>query len=426
MRQRKPAGRAALFALAVLAAAAAAGCGSSTPVQGGNDTFSATTLTVYTDLPLLGPDGAAMTSIVNGEELALYDAHGHVGSLHVSIEELNDAASTGVVHVTSNDNLQTAYSAHSASSDLSTVAYIGDLDSAATALSLPLNNENDILQISPGSGYVGFTDPSPVDQRGDPGRYYLNGSRTFARLVPSDAVAAQATVSFMRSLGVRRLDVIADDSAYDSAIAPLIAADASAAGIAIAARQAGIDTLLDAAPAAYAKLAAKVAARHPDAIVLGGSPDAGAQALWRALHAALPQAKLFASGALAASPSFLAGLGAASEATYVTSPLLALGQYPPAAQKVLAEYRVRFPWSAPNAYVLYGYEAMDDVLAAINKAGRYAAQRSSLLSAFHSLGTFHGVIGDYRFEAAGDTSLRSFDGYRVGSGGRLVLVRRIS
>ena len=67
---RPRATRCRLLALGALLA----GCGSSGTVQGGNDAFSATTLTVYSDLPLLGPDGAAMSEIVNGELLALYDA----------------------------------------------------------------------------------------------------------------------------------------------------------------------------------------------------------------------------------------------------------------------------------------------------------------------------------------------------------------
>ena len=145
-------------------------------------------------------------SISNGEALALYRAGGHVGHLHVSFTSLNDAS----LKSGSPTAEAAGASAHNASSDQSTVAYIGDLDSASTQISLPLNNENDILQISPGSSYVGFTDLSHVDIPGDPTTYYANGQRTFARLIPSDSVQAAATVRYMRTLGVRRLAVIAD------------------------------------------------------------------------------------------------------------------------------------------------------------------------------------------------------------------------
>ena len=90
-RPAPPRRRALAAAAAATLAALLAGCGSSGVVEGGNNAFSATTLTIYTDQPLLGPQQANMTALVNGEELALYEAGGHVGQLHISIQELNAA-----------------------------------------------------------------------------------------------------------------------------------------------------------------------------------------------------------------------------------------------------------------------------------------------------------------------------------------------
>jgi branched-chain amino acid transport system substrate-binding protein len=428
-------GRARWVVLAVAIGAALAGCGSSGTVQGGNDTYSATTLTVYSDLPLLGPDGAQMASIVDGEMLALYNRGGHVGKFHVSLESLNDYPDASVSDPLLPDPLRSARnqigeSAYTASSDLSTAAYIGDYDSAATAISLPLNNQNDILQISPGSPYVGFTDANAADLAGDPRAFDPYGTPTFARLVPSDAVEARAAVSWMRSLGVRRLALLSDDSNapenFNGVIAKEVASDAAAAGITVVGDQPGIDTSSLSSPGDYARVASAVAAEHPDAILLGGSADAGAAALWQALHAAVPGAKLFAPSTLA-TPAFLRALGAAASATYVTSPILEPSQYPAAAQAVFAQYRRVFT-AAPSVYVLYGYDAMNDILAAIAKAGRNAPSRPHLRSAFFALGHsgFKGTLGDYTIDAAGDTSLQRIDGYRVGAGGALVLAREIS
>ena len=94
---------------------------------------------------------------------------------------------------------------------------------------------------------------------------------------------------------------------------------------------------------------------------------------------------------------------------------------------MFAEYRAAVPGVAPTVYALYGYEAMRTCCAAIARAGppgRRTARRCGI--AFFALGEIHGVIGDYRINANGDTSLDRFDGYRVGAGGALVLVRRIS
>jgi branched-chain amino acid transport system substrate-binding protein len=412
------------LALIALAGLLAAGCGTAGTVQGGNDTYSATTLTVYTDLPLLGSDGALMTSIDNGAELALYEWGGHVGRFHVSIEQLNDASDAAISpNYLRSDTTQTAHAAYVGSSDLSTIAYIG---SSATAISLGLNNQNDVLQISPASDYLGFTDRGRFDRSGDPGAFYPNGQRTFARLVPTDAVEAGATLSFMRSLGVRRLAVIGDDSPYDSVIAREVATAAAAHGVALVASRSGVRTGAASAPRAFAALASSLARSHPDAVLFGGAPNAGADALFRELHALLPHARLFAPSELAL-PSFRSRLGAAAAATYVTSPVLEPSQYPRSARAVLARYRRLFPGRAPSSYALYGYEAMEDVLLAIRGAGRRAANRNDLLAAFHRLGRRgrDGVIGPYTLSHSGDISQRRFDGYRVSGAGHLVLVRAL-
>lgn len=419
-------------AAALALAAVLAGCGSSGTVQGGNDALTATTLTVYSNLPLLGPDGAQMTDIVNGEALALYDAGGRVGKFNVSLQSLDDAVSPLIDAGAHSDSLQTAYSAHLAASDLSTIAYIGDFTAAATAVSLPLNNQNEILQLSPASPYVGFTDADPVDAVGDPSVYFGNGTRTFARLVPSTVAEGSAMLRYMRTLGVRRLAVLSDSSspAFDSAIAGVVTRKAPGASIALVATRRGIATSAGGTPARYGAIAAAILAAHPDAVLFAGAPNRGAQSLLQALHAALPGAKLFVPSTLA-TPSFVARLGSAAAATYLTSPILAVSQYGAAAQRVLARYRRTFSL-APSPYVLYGYDAMHDILLAIARASRLPAGacgsdfRCVFLRAFFHLGTIHGLLGNYTINRSGDTSLDRFDGYRVGPGGHLVLAQPIS
>ena len=406
----------AVLALGLLLAACGGKRGT---VQGGNDTFTATTLTVYVDLPLQGPDFSRQLSIADGAALALYGAGGHVGPLHVSFVVLNDAGYRGGAWTAP----QTGDSARTASSDQSSVAYIGDFDSGASAISQKLNNENDIVQILPGSGYAGFTDRSPANQPGDPGAYYPDGSRTLVRLIPSDAVEARAIVTLLRTQGVRRLYVISDTSDPLSAdVAPLTAAAAPAGGVAVAGRG-QISTAASTPLSAYRAAAAAAAATHPDAVLLAGPGDTGAATLWRDLHSALPGARLVGSSTLARSP-FLESLGGAGASSEIVSPYLEPDQYPPSARAVFAQYRARFH-AAPTVFALYGYEAMRIALAAVKRAGRLAPNRASFLKTFHSLGTIRGVLGDLHFNANGDTSLTAFDAYRVGATGALTLLRTL-
>jgi branched-chain amino acid transport system substrate-binding protein len=401
----------------VALAAAVGGCGGSGAAQGGF-TYQKT-LTIYSDLPLQGPQAALMRSIVNGEKLALYDAGGRVGETPISFESLNDAQATAGGWT----EIQTGDSARAASQDLEAIAYIGDFDSAATATSLTITNENNILQVSPASPYVGLTDANQYDQIGEPQRYYPSAKQTFARLMPNDVAEAKATTQFMSSLGVSSLYVLSDLDVYDAAVAPLVAAQAPQDGITLAGQQ-QIDTQTNTQPVGYAQIAAAVAATHPDAVLVGAAPGPGVEALWQELHNVLPGVKLFAPSTLATG-SFLHTLGAAAGDTYVTSPILELSQYPRSAQSVLRAYRKLFG-RAPTAYTLYGFAAMQSVLAALRAAGRHIDNRLDVVSAFFHLGELDSVIGDYSINSSGDTSLSTFAGYRVGSGGRLIELRLIS
>jgi branched-chain amino acid transport system substrate-binding protein len=444
--------------LVCVLAVALAGCGSS---GGGGDGGGGPprrppkALTIYSDLPVTGPTGATGAqqsaadglSIENGARLALeqwhhtvpYGRKGHRGSFHVFFKPMDDAApATGAW---SQD--LTAANAQAAASAPTTVAYIGDYDSAATALSLPALSPGGILQVSPWSPYVGFTDVNPADGKGDPARFYPpNGVNDFARLVPSDLGEAQAIVRYMQSLGVARLYVLGDVSVFDAAVAQLVANDAPLAGITLVGSRNNIDTQTNDEPLGYAQIVADVAAARPDAVLLGGTPGVGAIALWQELHAMLPDAKLFAPSTLA-TPAFLGGIAAAggrctgpagatvscypaSGSTYVTSPILELHQYPASAHAVFRAYHRRFKLK-PTVYALYGYSAMQDVLKAIRLTGRFTTDHQRLLDVFfHHLGVIHGVIGDYTIDGKGDSSLATFDGYRVSASGTLVFNREIT
>ncbi len=96
----------------------------------------------------------------------------------------------------------TAADAKTAAQDTSTIAYLGDYNSAATAISLPLINAAGILQVSPASPYVGLTSSLDAGQD-EPERFYPTGHRSFGRLEPADAVQAGAQVRMMSTLHVR-------------------------------------------------------------------------------------------------------------------------------------------------------------------------------------------------------------------------------
>ncbi|HST34379.1 MAG TPA: branched-chain amino acid ABC transporter substrate-binding protein [Solirubrobacteraceae bacterium] len=399
--------------LAALAATATvlAGCGG-VGVSGANEA-TGNLLAVYSSLPLQGPAAASSAEIVDGERLALAQAGGHVGKFKVGYVSLDDAnPQSGKL-----DPEATSTNAKTAAQDTSTIAYLGELGSPATAVSLPLINAAGILQVSPSSPYVGLTSSLDAGQD-EPERFYPSGKRSFGRLQTGDPGQADAQLQLMRTLGVRKLYVLDDQDPFALPLAEIVSAQAQRAGIALAAH----DSILTTAPtqAAYAGEAEKIARAKPDAVFFAGGTQTGTAALWRALHRAEPKLLLLGTSALE-EPAFTGAIGAAGSQTYLTTPILPLADYPPPAARVLADYRRRFG-GRPGPYALYGYETMSVVLDAIRRAADRGNDRQTVIDRFFQTKDRHSVLGTYSVLASGETTLSRYGVDRV-SDGRAVFYR---
>jgi branched-chain amino acid transport system substrate-binding protein len=390
------------FAALAAAAVALGACGVGAP----NTEATGTQLTVYSSLPLDGPTAAISQQIVNGEKLALSEAGGRAGPFKVSYTSLDDAnAKTGQWNPG-----ESASDAKEAAQDTSTIAYLGDYNSAATAISLPLINGAGILQISPASPYVGLT--SSLDAGADePARFYLSGKRNFARLQPGDPVQAVAQVRLMRLLAVKRVYVIDDQDAFEIPLATIVASDATHAGIALAAHD---SIAVKGTASSFTGEIEKIERAHVQAVFLAGGPGPGTVAFWRALHAADPALLLLGSSSMD-SESFTSQIGDAGSQTYLTTPLLPTALYPPAAQRVLAAYKSTFGYGG-GAEALYGYEAMSLVLDAIRGAGERGNNRQAVIARVLSTRNRSAVLGRYSIEPNGETTLSIYGVDRVRDG----------
>ncbi len=359
-------------------------------------------LTVYSSLPLQGPSAAISEQIEGGEKLALADADGRAGQFKIAYVSLDDASST-------NDEWSpgiTATDAKVAAQDTSTIAYLGDFDSGATAISLPLINAAGIVQISPGSPYVGLTSSLDAGQD-EPERFYPSGRRTFVRLAPGDIAQANAQVQLMKSLGVHRLYVLDDQDPFEMPLADIVASDAELAGITVLAH----DSLSTVSGAVFTGEVEKIVEHHAQAVFLAGGEGKGTVALWRDLHSASPHLLLLGSSSMVGE-AFTAQIGAAAANTYLTTPVLPTGLYPPSAQRVLRDYRSTFR-AEGSPYVLYGYEAMTVVLDAVRSAGARGNDRQTVVDRVLATKNRNSVIGRYSIEPDGETTLSRYGVDRV-------------
>jgi branched-chain amino acid transport system substrate-binding protein len=380
----------------------AGGCGN---VSGANSS-QGNQLTIYSSLPLQGPSGAISAQIVNGEKLALHDSGGYIGPFKVSYDSMDDSSPTSGQW----DPGVTASNAKTAANDPSTIAYLGDYNSAATAISLPLINAADILQVSPASPYGGLTSSAYAGQD-EPERFYPTGRRSFARLAPGDPAQARAQVRLMRELGVGRVYVLDDQNPFGLPLAQMVAVDAEHAGISVA----GHDSLDTTATTSFAGEVSRIAASGAGAVFFAGATTPATVSLWQQLHGADPRLWLLGPSTMV-NATFTTAIGAGAGArTLLSTPILPVSRYPASAQRVLAAYRRQFH-EQPEAYALFGYEAMSATLRAIARAGTHGNNRQAVIDALFSARPHDSVIGRYAIEPDGETTLSSYGVDRVTGG----------
>jgi branched-chain amino acid transport system substrate-binding protein len=384
-------------------------CGDDKDSEDGGPSTGSRTITIYSSLPQYGPDRQVSQDMVNAIKLAIEENGGKAGPLTITYVALD--SSTREAAAWTDDRVLD--NARQAVRDINAIAYIGDRDSAATALSLPLTNEGGILQVSPTSSYDGLTRSGGV-RTGEPERFYPAATRTFGRMVPPDHVQASALVGYMKAEGVRRLALMGDRELQGGGLADQVSKAAAAQGITVVDKG-----RIDATKGDLSDAAADVAQTAADAFLFAGDSATGAARIVQAVGEAAPGMLLFEPSA-AAAPSFLDEITpAVSKRLRITTPTLPPRLLPASAREFRARFRSAFG-RAPAPEALLSYEATRAVLASIRAAGVKGNDRSAVNKAFHEIHDRRSVLGTYSIDRFGDTSLRRFAGNMV-RGSRLLL-----
>jgi branched-chain amino acid transport system substrate-binding protein len=403
--------------LASGAVATLAGCGSGGQPEA---RIQGTTLTVYFSGPLQGASSSGAQAALNGARVALADAHSRVGKYRIVLRALDDATPQSLGW----DPSQTTINARVAIQDQSTIGYLGEFNSGASAISIPLLNRAGIAQISPGSTAVGLTSAGPGSAPGEPQKYYPLGRRTFARVVPSDATQAVALVRLQQTVGCHSTFVLDDGEVDGEDTALTYALTAKAADVRVVGVQAFQRHASD-----YSSLASGVAGSGADCVLISAIDEPSAVLLTEQIAHVLPDATIFATNDLADSAytdPAAGGIPTSLDArVLVTSATLAASLYPRSGQAFFTQYaRV---YGEPEPQAIYGYAAMALMLRAIGRAtdrGRLAAYRSKVVAAILATPRIRSPLGTYRIDSSGDTTIDRYGIYRIVSG-RLMFVQAL-
>jgi branched-chain amino acid transport system substrate-binding protein len=289
--------------------------------------------TVYSSIPRHGVSAATAERVLAAERRALAERGGSAGGLRIRLRQL--PATDDPNHPW--DPALVAENAHRAADDANAIAYLGELDYGATAVSLPITNDAGLLQVSPSDGLTSLTRRAPGRPRAGPERYYPSGLRSFVRVGPTDLDEAEALVEELRSAAVTRFSLVYDREIYGRELAAQLVERARRGGMRPVASEeyrGSVDEIPD--------MVRKLAEPRPDAVVQLGVAGRGTIPMLVAIDDQLPGVPLFAASGMLALPE------------------LAL---PPGPERIEAVGPAMGPEQA-------GHEAMRIVLDAVEEGGR--------------------------------------------------------
>jgi branched-chain amino acid transport system substrate-binding protein len=321
-------------------------------------------------VPLSGPTGQAGADAAEAVRVAFEDARSPVELVVLD-------AGPGICgrHVPAN--------AERAASDPDVVAYIGELHSAATEVSLP------VLEAA-GVPHVSFSNT-----------FRRLVGRSFVNVMPTDERQAVALVAWMWESGVSRPFLADDGEDYGADMRWLVHRALAARGASVAG-----------AVRLSAGLAPAGGLDRADAVFVGAAIDENIDSMLADLHHRSPDALLFGMEGLL-SDEFAASLPAeVAERLRVTSGPAYASQLPTAGRAVAERLRERLGHE-PDAHAVYAYEAASLVLSA---HARVDGDRAALVADLRATRDRESVIGRYDIDEQGATTLPTAGRLRVEDG----------
>lgn len=339
--------------------------------------------------PLTGDQAAHGADMLHGAELAIADAGPVIPGYKVELVPLDDQRNPA----------QAVAMAKKLAADPSVVVVVGHLNSSCTKPASAIYHKARVLQISPVSS-------NPEISR--------QGFDTFYRVCATDDLQGPAAARFARErLGARRVFIVDDLTTYGRGLANEFEQAARALEFEVLGHEGITQGEKDFAP-----LLTRVKALDPDLLYFAGMfPEAAALIRQRA-ELRVPAAFLSGDGSYEPTLITLA-TPAAAEGAHLTT-LGADVTAVPTARAFVEAYERRY--GPLGAYSAYAYEATRVALQAVRTAGR--ADRAAVLAAMQQLGEYRGVLGTHRFDARGDTTLRTI-GVVVVRDGRFQFVEAV-
>jgi len=389
-------------AIATVGVLVLAGCNQGTSSGGGKGTIN-----FGIELPQQGSEKAASDPIINGIKLAVKDAGGSAGGWTIDIPNsvvLDDAKDgvhdpqTGAVNMTnlvSNPNV---------------VGVIGPLNSSVAKVQIPISNAAGLAQCSPANTNEGLTKPEfgALDIR------KTNPTKiNYVRVVTTDDNQGPAAARYiLQNLKLKSVYIVDSTDTFGKGIADNFQKYFTDNGGTVVARDGAPKGTTD-----YTALLTAAKAKNPDSMYFGGvTADGGARLLKQAIQVGLNVPFVgpdgIYDGSAATKDSFLNLTGDDAKNAFATA--AAVGDFPGRAE-FAAKFKTAYG-TDPTGYAATGYACAQVFLDALKRAGPNATDAKDLREKLRAAVvdtsvTYTSVIGQFKFDANGDTSQKIISFY---------------
>jgi branched-chain amino acid transport system substrate-binding protein len=362
---------------------------------------------IYSSLPRQGSGRTQTLDLEAGIKLALKQRNNKAGACTVEYKALDDSTAQAGQW----DPGATSANARRVSQDENAIAVLGEFNSGASAISIPIYNEAGILQVSPANTALELTKDAGPDDKGAPEKYYPSGKRTYGRVVAADHIQGSAQAEWMAEEGVKKLYILGDTQVYGEGVAKTVSDAAKLNNIEVV----GQDSIDPKAPN-YRSLAQTIKDSGADAVFFGGITQNNAVQLFKDLGAAMPDASLWGPDGVAET-AFTKDLPTdVADRTRITVATINPRDYGAKGQKFFEDFEQETGKSKPEPYAIYGFEAMDVVLDVMQRLGDKCNDRNAVIDEFFNTKNKEGVTGTYDIDKDGDVTLSQFGRHEIQNG----------
>lgn len=364
---------------------------------------------IASDLPLQGAGRAQTVAMTKAIQFILTQRKFTAGKWTVGYQSCDDSTAQAAKW----DAAKCTANAQAYAAEKSVIGVIGTFNTGCAKLIIPILNRaagGRVAMVSPANTGPGITKAvKGLTDAGEPNIYYPTGKRNYARVVATDDFQSPALAELTVQLGKKSAYILTDNEAYGKGVADAYQIAAKKLGIEVK----GYESW-SAASSSYEALANKIKGSGAQVVFLGGVVCNNGGKLVKDLRASLGSGVTFiAPDGFTPISAVVDGAGAAAEGVFVSVAGYPNEKLGPAGKKFVTDFQKFQKSKQVDPYAVYAAQAAVVLLDAI---GRSDGTRNGVSDQLFKTNVKDGILGSFKLDANGDTSLRAITIYKIKGG----------